>query len=378
MSLIANVIINLYSVLLLFVIYFHSSKNPNKASLQYRLYTNLVILTIVMLIVDTLGRFDGSVDTVYPLLNRVGNFIVFALQPIIPATWVMYAHLNIFQDEERTLKLRKPLLFVAFSNFILVILTQFTGWFYVIDAENIYQRGPLYLVSVFFTIGLVIVAFIMILKNKDKVEERHYNSLLFFALPPVISIFLQIHIYGISFMLNAIVISLLIILLNIQNQSMYTDYLTGVYNRKWLDFAINQRINRSNAKQSFAAILIDLDEFKIINDTHGHDAGDKVLQDVTKVLKSCLGFEALLARYGGDEFYIILDTGDTDILQKTIEQLRKCMKDYNETNQQGHKLSISVGSIVYNPQSNWSVLDFQKRVDELLYLNKRNKKNNKK
>jgi diguanylate cyclase (GGDEF)-like protein len=330
-----------------------------------------------MLIVDTLGRFDGLAESFYPIFNRVGNFVVFALQPIIPATWVMYAHLNIFQDEERTLKLRKPLLLIVIFNFILVILTQFTGWFYVIDAENIYQRGPFYLISVLFAISLVIVAFIMILMNKDKVEERHYNSLLFFALPPVISIFLQIHIYGISFMLNAIVISLLIILLNIQNQSMYTDYLTGIYNRKWLDYAINQRINRSNAKQSFAAILIDLDEFKTINDTYGHDVGDKVLQSLTQVFKSCLGSESLLARYGGDEFYIILNTGNKDILQRTIEQLRNCMKDYNETNARGFKLSISVGSIVYDPQSNWSVADFQKKVDELLYLNKRNKKINK-
>lgn len=178
-------------------------------------------------------------------------------------------------------------------------------------------------------------------------------------------------------MLNAIVLSLLIILLNIQSQSMYTDYLTGVYNRKWLDFAINNRISRSNARASFAAILIDLDDFKIINDTYGHDVGDKVLQDITKVLKNCLSSEVLLARYGGDEFYILLNSGEPAVVQETIEQLQSCMKIYNETNEQGFKISISVGSIVYDPTSNWSVSDFQKKVDELLYLNKRNKKSNK-
>jgi len=377
MGLVANVVINSYSILILFVMYFHSSKNPYKMSLQHRLYMNLLKLTVIMLITDTLGRFDGNLYAIYPLLNKVGNFVVFALQPIIPVTWVMYAHFNIFQDEERTLMLRKPLAFIVLANFILVIANQVTGWYYTIDATNIYYRGPYYFVSVFWTISLVIVAFIMILKNRDKVEKRHYNSLLFFAIPPVISIFLQIHIYGISFMLNAIVLSLLIILLNIQNQSMYTDYLTGVYNRKWLDFAINNRISRSNARASFAAILIDLDDFKSINDTYGHDVGDKVLQDITKVLKNCLGFEALLARYGGDEFYILINSGDAKVVQETIEQLRGCMKTYNETNEQGFNISISVGSIVYDPTSNWSVSDFQKKVDELLYLNKRNKKSNK-
>lgn len=177
-------------------------------------------------------------------------------------------------------------------------------------------------------------------------------------------------------MLNAIVISLLIILLNIQNQSMYTDYLTGVYNRKWLDYSITNRINRSSTKQSFAAILIDLDDFKAVNDTYGHDAGDKVLQNVARVLKSCLGYESLLARYGGDEFYIIVNTGDADVLQNTIKQLHDCVNAYNESSAIEHKFSISVGSIVYDPNSKWSVADFQKKVDELLYLNKKNKKSN--
>lgn len=377
MSLVANVVINSYSILLLFVMYFHSSKNPYKASLQHRLYMGLLQLSVVMLIADTFGRFDGNTNVIYPVLNQLGNFVVFALQPIIPATWVMYAHFNIFQDEERTLRLRKPLALLVGANFILVLLNQLTGWYYRINEFNVYARGPYYFVSVLWTISLVMVAFVMILKNKDKVEERHYNSLLFFAIPPVISIFLQIQIYGISFMLNAIVLSLLIILLNIQNLNMYTDYLTGVYNRKWLDFAINNRISKSNARSSFAAILIDLDDFKIINDTYGHDVGDQVLIDITKVLRTCLGFEALLARYGGDEFYILLNSGDTNLVQHTIEQLRNCVKTYNETNERGFIISISVGSIVYDPTSNWSVSDFQKKVDELLYLNKRNKKGNK-
>jgi diguanylate cyclase (GGDEF)-like protein len=220
--------------------------------------------------------------------------------------------------------LRKPLAFIVLANFILVIANQVTGWYYTIDAANIYYRGPYYFVSVFWTISLVIAAFIMILKNRDKVEN-----------------------------------------------------LTGVYNRKWLDFAINNRISKSNARSSFAAILIDLDDFKIINDTYGHDVGDKVLQDITKVLKNCLSSEALLARYGGDEFYILLNSGDPEVVRETIEQLQSCMKIYNKTNEQGFKISISVGSIVYDPSSNWSVLDFEKKVDELLYLNKRNKKSSK-
>lgn len=174
-------------------------------------------------------------------------------------------------------------------------------------------------------------------------------------------------------MLNAIVISLLIILLSIQNQSIYTDYLTGIYNRKWLDYYIKMKITASNERSVFSVILLDLDNFKNVNDTYGHDTGDRVLQEITKVLQRSLGKNSHLARYGGDEFYVIVNIENQTDLSEVILQLRRGMEAYNRESGLDQILTFSIGSIQYDPKQNWTVNEFQKRVDELLYLNKANK-----
>lgn len=373
MTLLANGVINMYSVLLLIVMLYYTNRSPEKRTLQFSLFMNLMRVTIVLLTLDTIARFDGNPGTYYSVFNHLGNFVMFAIQPTIASIWILYAHLNIFHDEKATQKIVRPLVLFCMSNFILVVINLKTGWFYHIDGANIYHRGPFYIISLMYSLGQVLFAFAMIIKNRRLLDSRHYYSLLFFAVPPLASILLQYLFYGYSLMLNAIVISLLIILLSIQNQSIYTDYLTGIYNRKWLDYYIKMKITASSERSVFSVILLDLDNFKNVNDTYGHDTGDRVLQEITKVLQRSLGKNSHLARYGGDEFYVIVNIENQTDLSEVILQLRRGMEAYNRESGLDQILTFSIGSIQYDPKQNWTVNEFQKRVDELLYLNKANK-----
>jgi diguanylate cyclase (GGDEF)-like protein/PAS domain S-box-containing protein len=82
-----------------------------------------------------------------------------------------------------------------------------------------------------------------------------------------------------------------------------TDPLTGLYNRRGLDDALKAAIE---AKQPFCVAMLDLDEFKTVNDRHGHSAGDRLLQHVTAAWRGVLRPNDLLARYGGDEFALVM------------------------------------------------------------------------
>ncbi|NLM09823.1 MAG: diguanylate cyclase [Clostridiaceae bacterium] len=82
------------------------------------------------------------------------------------------------------------------------------------------------------------------------------------------------------------VLSLLVVFLKIQNYSMHTDYLTGVNNRKKLDAYLKERVSLSTEGKGFSAVLIDINSFKYINDTFGHDIGDNALETAAKLLKS--------------------------------------------------------------------------------------------
>lgn len=370
MNLANNIIINVYSIGIVIIIFIFSLRENGEENLQNKLYKGILMTTILMLAVDILSRFDGRPDTVYPLINQLGNFTIFLLSPVISSLWLLYVHDQIYQNEEKTKRLMYPILAVNGANIMLLFITQVTGWYYLIDAGNIYRRGPLFWIAGLFTCGLVFVASVLTVLNRGKINKKQVFSLLFFAVPPCVCTVLQIIFYGLSIILNGIVFSLLIVSLNIQNYNMYTDYLTGVYNRKKLEVYLKQRIGSSTQFKTFSAIMVDLDNFKNINDTYGHDMGDNALQICTKLLSGCLRSNDFVARFGGDEFFIILNISDSGKLEEVVARIRNCINNYNKTGDRPYELSFSMGYAVYDYNSGLNTEEFQKQIDKLMYENK--------
>jgi len=373
MSLMNVVSINIYSILFLMVIYGHSIKFDDKVSLSSKLYMMIVRVTIFLLFVDIFSRFDGRPDTLYEVFNHTGNFLIFIFSPLLPTLWLMYVHLQVYQDEQKTIRLFIPAAIINVGHGVLVVLSLYTGWLYSIDADNIYHRGPLFLVSAATSFSLLMIAYGIIVFNRKKTQNRYYFSLMFFVIPPLISIFLQITFYGTSLVLNGVVLSLLIIFLNIQNQSIYTDHLTGVYNRKMLDKYLKTKVAKSTQQKTFSAIMLDLNDFKLINDTYGHDMGDDALQTAARMLKNSIKTNDFIARFGGDEFWLVLNASKHSDLKHTVKKINQNLAKLNASSELPYKLSFSMGYAVYNYEERMSVEAFEKYIDELMYENKQGK-----
>ncbi len=106
----------------------------------------------------------------------------------------------------------------------------------------------------------------------------------------------------------------------------HEDKLTGLCNRPMFDMTLEHAISRARRHQSQLAVLfVDLDHFKVINDTYGHSAGDDVLREIARRLKRCQRDSDTLARYGGDEFTLLLENIDdlnsvTQVAQRIIDE----------------------------------------------------------
>ncbi len=106
-----------------------------------------------------------------------------------------------------------------------------------------------------------------------------------------------------------------------------TDYLTGLYNRRaFMNILNNLFKDFKEFNNKFSLILLDIDNFKKINDTYGHDVGDKVIKDVGEVLKKYLRPEDIPARIGGEEFAVLLVNSDENIAKAVAERLRNIME----------------------------------------------------
>ena len=156
---------------------------------------------------------------------------------------------------------------------------------------------------------------------------------------------------------------------------MNIDYLTGAYNRRGLEIHMGEQVNASSEEKTFAAIWIDLDNFKSINDTYGHNVGDHVLKTTVRLLRSCFRPTDFIARLGGDEFCIVLDVSSQADLEAAVTRIKKCVKGYNQRGAKPYELALSMGYAVYDYRSHQKVEEFQKQIDEFMYMDKQaNKK----
>ncbi|PRR83686.1 diguanylate cyclase [Clostridium vincentii] len=151
-----------------------------------------------------------------------------------------------------------------------------------------------------------------------------------------------------------------------------TDKLTQLYNRLKLDETFENELARSRiSKKTFSIILLDIDHFKLVNDTFGHQVGDTVLVEIANILKNNVGSTDVIGRWGGEEFLIILPEVEGKGGKLLAEKLRAKI-DHNNFMIAGH-LTSSFGVAVY--KDDISPASMVSRADEALYKAKENGRN---
>lgn len=144
------------------------------------------------------------------------------------------------------------------------------------------------------------------------------------------------------------------------------DYLTGLYNRRYFYNDMQEYINTTNDGEKFALAIIDIDNFKSINDTNGHDAGDKAIIDLSEILRSNTNRRDLVSRFGGEEFCVVLKNINRYSAYEIYERLRsEVQKELNFT--------ISIGAVIHDKDD--TLDESISNADMLLYKAKQNGKN---
>lgn len=157
-------------------------------------------------------------------------------------------------------------------------------------------------------------------------------------------------------------------------ESAYTDALTGLRNARYLREFLEREINRARRDSTQLAVLyIDLDNFKPINDTFGHAAGDQALQDVAEILRAHVRNYDLAARYAGDEFIVVLGRAGRAAAETVAAKLRRGVERYGHRyalrEGQAGRLGISVGMAIY-PDDAVDVQDLLCKADAAMYIEK--------
>ncbi|QMT61879.1 hypothetical protein HBNCFIEN_03287 [Legionella sp. PC997] len=163
---------------------------------------------------------------------------------------------------------------------------------------------------------------------------------------------------------------------NLRYQSM-RDPLTGLYNRRYLeDFLLKQIHQSERTKVPLAVLMLDLDHFKKINDTYGHDAGDAALKELGKVLQDDIRIGDIAARYGGEEFIVVFYDTNADMIKTRAESIRHSVSRIQIKYGAQHvgPITISIGISVF-PNNGRTPEELIESADKALYFAKANGRN---
>lgn len=364
--------LDICSLLLLLFVLLSSYYNSNSKSSDNLLFRILCYTFIIFVVSDALSRLKPDAEWIL-IIIKICVGLNFAVSPLVSLVWHCFAGSQIYPNEQ---KKTAPFLLIAAAlacaDLILLILTPFYNLLFQFDANGVYSRGFLFPLHVAIIFLMIFTTTLMTFIFRKETEIRKVSSLLFFPVIPAIGILLQYLSGGLSVASFAISLSILIVFTNILFRSIDIDYLTGTYNRRKLDKILLQKIHTSSDSHSFSAILIDINDFKSINDTYGHNIGDQALADTAGILLSCSSpINDIVARYGGDEFCLVSDIYKEEDLKDFVNKVQTALKSFNDSGKRPYNISFAMGYAVYNAESKMTVAEFQKVIDEKMYKTKR-------
>ena len=251
---------------------------------------------------------------------------------------------------------------------------------FYIDDENLYQRGPLHFISTVVAAGYIsaacILAFVGMLRTQEREEKRQYGYLVLFGVFPLIGGIVQMLLYGTDLLWPMTSVALVMVYINIQQQNVSRDSMTGLNNRRRLDQYIDV-LSKEHIKEPLCYSIMDIDYFKEINDNFGHQTGDKVLCLVAAALKKVYGnTRSFIARYGGDEFVIISRGFDREQAEHYRGRLERMLKDIECVELENGGLEISMGCAHYGEEGCKQVRDMLELADMRMYEIKNEHHNN--
>ena len=355
---------NIISILLIGTLYL-ANRQKTEYDRDMRLLQQMMVTIGIANISDCCVYYlAGSSNIVIKVLVFLSGSGLFLGNVMIGYLWAKFimVHMNIpFSDIRRNIYRTIGLISIV----LLVINIFYPLVFSVSDGR--YQRGFAYIIFLIFAAFYILDSLYLYVKRVKKNGSLKLFPVHIFLIPVILGVVIQAFFVEIAITWTSIAVSVAGIMAALKNEIIFTDCLTGLYNRVYLEFLHKRACNKKDCWVS--GIMIDLNGFKQINDNYGHAEGDLALCIVADLLRKSFSEYGVVTRYAGDEFVIMLNTTDDQLIQKIIKSAKKNFVTENEKNDKPYQLSASMGYAITN-LSNETIDDFMNRIDEQMYQDK--------
>ena len=320
--------------------------------------------------------FEGFPGSLIYIILFISSTLYYLFQGLSFCYMIVFVDYMVLKNTERSKKIILFSYLYFFIHAVALLINYRYGYYFFIDsAKNIFEYGGHYYIRFIFAyiplfIGLgILVYFYSAFKKSDII---------------MLLILVSFFILGSSFdiLFNTIRLiwplgtsALLYAYFFIVQSDARNDPLTNIGNR----FSFNEftdRLSRRNTGESWAIVMIDMDHFKQINDTLGHQEGDNALCDMAAIIRACIGKTDFAARYGGDEFALAtkVEKGVENSIKTLMDKIQNTLENHNAKNIRPFKLEISYGYDVFTSDGKQSMEKFLSHIDSLMYKHKQERR----
>lgn len=344
--------IDIIAMLFLFVL-LHGDNfldSQRKKSFSYGIGITLLVILAEF---GTILVSDG--DSNLRIFNIIFNVFGFAMSPFIPIILIA-----IFDSD--FIKRYKILFVPSVLNAFITFLSPFFGFIFFVDAANQYERGHLFFV---FVIIYMINIILLMMVTWYHGEKRLYPikwKILALSLFTLIGTCIQLIIPSVYSSWHCITLAIFLLYVMLSDFQSSFDILTKLQNRS----AFEKMSKKLNDKSNYSIIIMDINKFKEVNDTYGHDCGDDVLKEIATVVIRTFDRQCSRYRIGGDEFCVITRNTNKERLE---EQLNQMIIELNQIREKILWLpTIAYGYGISNENDNYQKT--MKTADRQMYLHK--------
>jgi diguanylate cyclase (GGDEF)-like protein len=362
---------HLISIIILILLYVSIKQQSRSVQQQNRYYLALVVLNVMVMIFKIAMDYTSGYTTgLEEVILKTSTALYYMTSVVVVLHWLLYLH-HLLKGKT----FYRRVLLIAYAPFLImsfvsIALSAFgLPIMYTIKSGGGIERHIMYSAIIFTEYLIMIGSVFYVIWNKNKISKFEYITLIAYLMPPAVGIVLNEVFTNVDLIWPSMTVSLVMVYTNIQSRMSNTDPLTGVFNRREYEKHVQALANQKNLHKKVCAIMIDIDNFKKINDEESHLIGDQALMDVSQILQKSVRKNDFIARIGGDEFCIMIESEQIEALHHIVNRINEQMNQFNKT-REGKNIRLSMGYGVYDAVYHKDFRTFFEKLDRLMYDDK--------
>ena len=316
---------------------------------EIRVFKRMTFAYLVFVVLELIWALSvGGALKMPELATGLIKILATAFIPLMVYFWFWFAETR-FQVEWINTRKVRILTFIPMAILIVLYLTSFkTGLIFSITPERTVANGPMIgftgLVDNIYGIAIVVHALILRAKETITHRKKEYWTQIIFIVICTAAGLIDAAVSNTPVMPLAITLAFIFLFTNLQEVQIYNDSLTGMNNRRKADQYLESSLEMTTPENPFYLLMMDVNNFKQINDNYGHLEGDRALRAVAEVIREVTeSYQGFSARWGGDEFIAIIRSQSLGLVQEFSSRLREELEQMTKDKAFSYPLSISIG-----------------------------------